>query len=427
MSRDFKSVFLDLFESGETFGLDTPIIPIELEEEPIDSIEISDEVEKEIDVSISLLEKGNLDLLTPLAIDNKKKSDTEKENAHFEIEIEDSASEKTTIEVKNGSTTLYKEIHTTKYVALGKHNWIWDGYDSNGILDTKILKSPELKVIVSVVNKYDSASDTADLDNEEEEVDWVDVKVNRKAMTIDVELRLNLDNGDAEELDDPLPAGLPVVPGAPASGTKPSQLRSFNKLKEMVLQGVSKYWSRDVTTPKGKYKVTTKAIQTTSKHMDDLDVNYNTNDSVSRSSNPGSVRDIVSFFANVVPEEITYNVEWNQFVNKKGKKFWAYIPPSYADKEFLVTAAHEIGHEILSAFASPNYSYTHKGSSTLLTQTPLLVADGGSTYAPAGEIDLMKYFDSKATPRPANFHTRVIAAEDDVLGLIWLSRVDFDE
>lgn len=427
MSRDFKSVFIDLIESGETFGLNEPIVLTELEEDLNDPIEISDEIEKEIDVSISLTEKGNLDLLTPLAIDNKKRSDTEKENAHFEIEIEDSASDKTTIEVKDGSTTLYKEVHTTKYVAVGKHKWVWDGYSSNGILDTKILKSPELKVIVSVVNKYDSASDTVDLDNEEEEVDWVDVKINRNAMTVDIELRLNLDDGDAEELDDPFPPGLPPVAGAPASGTKPVQLRSFSKLKEMVLQGVSKYWSREVNTPKGKYKVTTKAINTSSKHMDDLDVNYNTNDSASRSSNPGSVRDIVSFFAQVVPEEITYNVEWNQFVNSRGNKFWYYIPPSYADKEFLVTAAHEIGHEILSAFASPTYSYTHKGSSTLLTQAPLLVADGGATYTAAGEIDLMKYFDTKATPRPTNFHTRVIAAEEDVLGLIWLSRVDFDE
>ncbi len=53
MSRDFKSVFIELIESGETFELNEPIVLTTLDEDLNDPIEISDEIEKEIDVSIS--------------------------------------------------------------------------------------------------------------------------------------------------------------------------------------------------------------------------------------------------------------------------------------------------------------------------------------------------------------------------------------
>jgi hypothetical protein len=95
-----------------------------------------------------------------------------------------------------------------------------------------------------------------------------------------------------------------------------------------------------------------------------------------------------------------------------------------ADKQFSETAAHELGHEILSAYGGDEYSCGHRGSSTVITQAAKPVSEGGSRYPTTGEIDLMKYYNGS---RPRDFYNRVLASEFDVKSLIWLSRVQFDD
>ncbi len=67
--------------------------------------------------------------------------------------------------------------------------------------------------------------------------------------------------------------------------------------------------------------------------------------------------------------------------------------------------------------SSPDYSWTHKGTSTLMQKTI-----PGNVMPAQGEIDVMKY--GKYRP---DMYTRLVAADEDVQGLIWLSRIKFDD
>lgn len=92
-------------------------------------------------------------------------------------------------------------------------------------------------------------------------------------------------------------------------------------------------------------------------------------------------------------------------------------------ENFMHTAAHEIGHEILQAFGGKNeYSYVHKNTSTLLTQE----VKKTSTLPSSGEIDLMKYYsdDYYIYRATNNYYFRNIADEKDVLGLLWCSKIE---
>ena len=44
----------------------------------------------------------------------------------------------------------------------------------------------------------------------------------------------------------------------------------------------------------------------------------------------------------------------------------------------------------------------------------------GTTYPKEGEIDLMKYAEEY---RPEDFYERVVIASEDLLGLIWLTKI----
>ncbi|MGO4709812.1 hypothetical protein AB4Y90_11990, partial [Chryseobacterium sp. 2TAF14] len=92
-------------------------------------------------------------------------------------------------------------------------------------------------------------------------------------------------------------------------------------------------------------------------------------------------------------------------------------------ESFVHTAAHEIGHEILQAFGGQNdYSYIHKGTSTLLTQK---VKKESVLPNITDEIDLMKYYfdDYYVERKNNNFYDRNVASEKDVLGLLWCSKI----
>ncbi|MDR2925321.1 MAG: hypothetical protein LBU76_05160 [Azoarcus sp.] len=87
--------------------------------------------------------------------------------------------------------------------------------------------------------------------------------------------------------------------------------------------------------------------------------------------------------------------------------------------DFERTAAHEFGHRIMGAYGGRTYSWTHNQSSTELTQKPLT----GTAHPPSGEIDLMKYAKYKTGKRDE--WQRAVASEQDVKGLLWLTRVKF--
>jgi hypothetical protein len=90
-----------------------------------------------------------------------------------------------------------------------------------------------------------------------------------------------------------------------------------------------------------------------------------------------------------------------------------------ADIDFMNTAAHEFGHRILDSYGGWDYSWEHKGTSGKWIQQP----NSGTSYPASGEIDLMKYAENRV---PAHDEwDRSVASEQDVKGLLWLTRVEF--
>ncbi|CAA0218482.1 hypothetical protein [Tenacibaculum maritimum] len=161
------------------------------------------------------------------------------------------------------------------------------------------------------------------------------------------------------------------------------------------------------------YEVFVNAINTTKKAMDDVDLIFNTNHKWMRSGNPGTVEDPISFVGNIVSREaICYNVGYIK------SKIWRYREPYNEDIEFKETSAHEIGHTILKAYGGTFYSYGHKGSVNTITQSENSKA---IEYPKKGEIDIMPYYTNWLG---YNERKRMVAAQKDLLSLIWLTKIE---
>ena len=156
--------------------------------------------------------------------------------------------------------------------------------------------------------------------------------------------------------------------------------------------------------------------------MDDVNLIFNTNNSWMRSGNPGTVEDPVSFVGNFVSREaICYNVGY--IYEYFFRDNWDFQTFNNEDKEFRETSAHEIGHTILKAYGGTFYSYGHKGSVNTVTQNQ---KSSAPSYPLSGEIDIMPYLrDNKYgnKRRQPNIYQRLVASEEDVLSLVWLSKL----
>ena len=194
--------------------------------------------------------------------------------------------------------------------------------------------------------------------------------------------------------------------------------RSFQDLERLVLEGISYHWGRNrnhavaknVEINSEKYEVFVNPINTQNKAMDDVSLIYNTNNDWMRSGNPGTVTGFISAVGNLFSREaVCYNVGYI-----KDSNGWEYVSEKHEDVIFKLTAAHEIGHEILKAFGDVYYSYGHKDTVNTVTQK---IKDGIPKYPSTGEIDLMKYYQ--------NYYDipRTIASKTDVLGLLWLTKI----
>ena len=341
----------------------------------------------------------------------------------FEIQTQPDPVDRVAVTLRReGLLVLQKELPAS-FRAPGTHVWKWDGFDTSDVLDTRALTgnySIEVRSEIKGVPEFAIARMVA----AREGPGWVDATVDRKKKTIEVELRVDLREGASYGIGALPPAAVQALPGFKA--LKPTdarrlahtRVRSFSGLESLALDGIRLYWSRSVNAPGGaSYAVSVDPVSTRRNAMDDVSIAYNSNRGWMRSSNPGRVRGVYSLFGNFVPERIAYNVGWIEY-----NSGWAYRRALDADREFSVTAAHEIGHEILSAYGGDAYSFSHRGSSTVVTQTPLPPAAGGSTYPAAGSIDLMMYYNGL---RPASYYSMISASESDVLSLLWLARVRF--
>lgn len=385
----------------------------------------------DFDLTVKLVGNHKERILTPLCIpdyDEVELAATEnRDYVNFELEITGNKVGNIILEITSGKDTAIKTVYSKtlepEYQNVGKHQLKWDGYSNAGILDTKILKDPDLKLKVKTQLCGVKKEKIIKFKNKPAEEKWVDVVISGKQ--VEVELRVNIKDGGENGVGEfPHPDARLTMqylrfPKSHPGREKHMRMRDFKGLQNLALSGLETYWSRTIATAKGEYFVTLKPILETENAMDDVKVEYNTNGKWMRSSNPGSVEGIISLFANVLPERAVYNAGWIRYDDG-----WYYVTPANEDKDFMSTAAHEIGHGILLAYGGEKYSYGHRGSSTVITQKTMTSKHGGEEYSAIVEIDLMKYYLGK---EPIDLYERLVASEVDVASLVWLARVQFHD
>ncbi|MBE0392677.1 hypothetical protein HNQ02_001482 [Flavobacterium sp. 7E] len=260
------------------------------------------------------------------------------------------------------------------------------------------------------------------------------MKIDRNAKRIYVTLRVNLTDGGEEGLScyekdyDPDPKFRQMgtvcpwdkIPASEISLNNPIikvRTRKFQDLEKLALKGIKKYWSREhsysLKLNNEKFEVTTTPINTIHNSLNPLNLIYNTNGNWGRSGNAG------------ILGKIYYNIGYCNFLAWYEPSFfndWGYLDVAKhkVDEDFMYTSAHELGHSILKAYGSTLYSFTHDDSSKIW-QTP----NGKKSYIKEkslGEINLMHYY--KDDPHQSQYdYNLIIAQENDVLGLIWLTKI----
>ena len=331
----------------------------------------------------------------------------------------------------------------------------WNGFDNNNVYDSSILTSPyglEISIMgqAEQVRKYHTDS----VQMKYSQVNWVDVRIDQNNKRIDTTLRVNLKDGGAEglncssktvrksdyeeaaqrmEVQNPIEEDFTLtfcdwhkIPQKEIEEEQKEPIkertRSFEDLERLALEGISYHWGRNrnhavaqnVKINSEKYEVFVNPINTQNKAMDDVSLIYNTNNDWMRSGNPGTVTGFISAVGNIFSREaVCYNVGYIKGPNK-----WEYRDEQYEDVIFKFTTAHEIGHEILKAFGDVYYSYGHKGSVNTVTQE---IKNNAPEYPSTGEIDIIPYYPSSP---PVSIYNRTVALERDVLGLIWLTKIN---
>lgn len=363
--------------------------------------------EKKLDYRVKLKSGGNA-ILTPLEVPDfdelKSGASKNRELIDFVIENRQAAADTVKLEVLDGEKPIYTETNTAAFLPSGEHPWQWDGYDTAGILDTRLLKSPNLKIRLTATQGARQQVTEVPLECSAEEVKWVDVRVDRNAKTVEVTLRPSFSEGGS-------------------SGSTPGLAATpYSTLLGWAKEGIERYWSRNgsrgggiaegITTSKGLYKVTVKADVNTAPKAG----NFPLIDSLSA--------DFGRSTSLAIARKVYHNAGYAHDQIVKRQQLPASVAVSYAEEEFKETSAHEFGHLILNEYGGgliPNYSWTHKDTSTLM-QNPKQNHPTPST----GEVDVMHYFSSYTQSAP-DLQKRMAASEQDVKSLLWLARIEFDD
>ncbi len=323
------------------------------------------------------------------------------------------------------------EQSAQKNYPVGKYNFKWDGFDSNDIYDSTIFTSGKLKARIKArQDGKEKTAESSEFTFAYKEVDWVDTKIDRSIKRIDVTLRVNLrDGGEKGTEKDCYETGsgsyAPITKHCPwdkipekdikRSGKTPIQKRDKNNnseaLKQLALDGIKKYWSRHSgNIGKGVF---------INKELYEVYISC-------KQDEQGMIAPEIIYFTN--SENGTFNRSHNWFASRKlfykegylKSDGWDYRSSSVAIKYFEETAAHEIGHQLLVQLEGEYHSYTHKGTShpSVIIQDPVK----GTRYPTDGkEIDLMKYADDSY---PYDYYKRVILSKKDLLGLLWLTKLE---
>lgn len=290
----------------------------------------------------------------------------------------------------------------TRFWPAGEYLLEWGGFDKNGNLNTSILKE-ELEA--ELMGKAEQNTRTAPpllFTLATKKHDWIDIQIDKNTLEINAHLGVDISDGGDKGLNKSHKVSQNAINHYRQTPIS-QRTRSYTQLEQLALSGIEEYWSRngsrgnnignDVTIDTDSYKVSVFATQSSKDGLRAPKIIYRTNKSSGRSRNWELSRILY------------YNVGYIEYSNG-----WGYI--YFPDDDFMMTSAHEIGHEILKYFGGHKYSKSHKESSTILTQDDL-----GIPLPATGEIDLMMYYN-------ANYDmSRTIASEKDVLGLLWCSKM----
>jgi hypothetical protein len=427
--------------------------------------------QKSLEFSIKIKLTGEKTLV-PLGIPSFKGKE-ENQLINFEVEILKTGVESIKLEILHNDKAIRSHTFNEPY-SVGKHIFGWDGFDDSGIYDSTIFTTGKLRV--KVTGTLDGKVNTRKTDEfsfEYKEVNWVDTKIDKNSKRIDVTLRVNLvDGGETGTEKDCKEMGAsrnsPIVKVCPwdkitkeaLSFYKKEPLKSrtktFEELKDLVLDGINTYWSRRYTNTEGtminrkNWEIIVTAINTENSEisLDDIPLIYNTNNSWSRSGNTGgSYNDgnlddeVMGLLPNGIVQRISFNSgyiyhsnwkEWYKSHPIHKTEGWVFNLESKEKEDFKETSAHEIGHELLQAYYGTIYSWQHKGSSYYFPQdrkpineslsnkiTHLDFMESNGENAPkSGEIDLMKYYNDYS-----DYKDRIVASKKDVKGLLWLTKL----
>lgn len=330
----------------------------------------------------------------------------------FFINIKKGNYDAISLEVEHEGTFVEVKKIEKIFTAGQKVNIDWDGF-LNNLYDSKFfLKSLGVKFKLKGYScGACQCSDEKIFQFKYISKDWMDVVINKKSNHILINLRVNLTDGGASGLFNE--RSVPEIT-TKLNKIKPYSLRtrSFLQLQQLSLDGIKYYWSRNSSHPTGKfisidskkYEVFLKPSLSDSKAMPEMKLTYitnvNPNDFMFRSSNWALSR------------KTAYATGYLKLEND-----WYFYKHEYSDKKFKETIAHEIGHAIVETYAGFKESITHHGSSGY-NQNP----KSGTTYPQSGEIDLMKYAETSLSRTPY-WDTRMIANENDVIGLLFISGI----
>lgn len=375
---------------------------------------------------------------------------------------------KTRIEILHAKNVIFHEEHSGgEFLIPGMHVWSWDGFDDDGILDTGLLKQNELSARVTVTDMAGrTAVGTTELGTGPGNIRWVDVRVDKRAKTIQVatyarfsrpseveitKLKIPLPGGGAigEALtagaaalgSNPVTSLAPMIPGLGGAmpeipGVNLPEIINSNELsipltvpsvldlepdkhdmiKNAVIEGTGYHWSR---AEPGSCSVRVNGEE----WLLYVSCKERSNDAVR------------TFLCKALPQalqEIGLH-DGSSFGQRFGERsvnlatFAEGLPIINIYEEgdeydnLAKTGAHELGHSVLRETVNFYHSLTHKGTSTIgqviEPSAPMLPAAGTGT-----EIDIMLYMQGSD---PSDWRGRTRATEDDARGLVWMSQVVF--
>ena len=337
---------------------------------------------------------------------------------------------------------VYRDFNISKndYTKPGHYILFWNGFDGEGIYDSSIFDKKTFRAKLTGIKGEKKKTAEVSFKTEYAEVNWVDVRIDQNNKRIDTTLRVNLKDGGAEGLNcgsktvrksdyeeaaqrmgvpNPIEEDFTLtfcdwykIPQKVIEKEQKEPIKertkSFEELRDMALEGINKYWSRHAGNIGGGVQI--------GEDFYEVFVNAKQNEK-------GMVAPRIIYFTN--SENNNFNRSHNWFLSRKlfykvgyiYDEEWEYREENLGTKVFMETSAHEIGHKLLEDYGGKEYSYKHKGSSTW-GQSPLK----GTTYPKTGEIDLMKYADEVFLPK--DFYERVVLSKEDVIGILWLSKIN---